>query len=457
MGLGVGRVQPGAGAGSASHVGGNSGATAPQKRQGTIALIEPVEAFKTVERIQNLVNGLGVLGPLLLRMFGGGPSEYDVLRAKGSIPAWLGKDEFEQGLSAIRDTGVRPKNFLALGVEARGQFLRSAADFYRTWKDGRMTGRTLEHNMRELVASTEAGEEWRKTPGLNPSEAEKLAEAFERYGVTDPDTRKTAARNLAGDKTFREVEAWLAESGATTNGGGRQRPPGQNVTTADWPDPESRDGKRYLRYFEQTKEWGWLAKDIPSGVHDPQEYFKPQKAAYFAAEFAKRNGIDPDEIVTLHDGFEHLLQPGNELSDRTNLTDVIRDVLDRISDGEEAIKTVYEDYIGDMEAELADLDKEILTLRQRMQSERNVSDKPNFDRLSELEKSLERALTQRRKDHERLQIARKTVPWIVEQIKHNAALNNLSPYEFEDALNGPKADQLLFQRPRDHPLEAKPK
>lgn len=455
MSLGVGRVQPGAG--SAPRVGGDLGAKGLQKRQDTIALIPPDEAFKTVERIQSLVNGLGALLPLLGRMFGGGASEFDVLKAKGSIPAWLGKDEFEQGLSAIRETGVRPKDFLALGVEARGQFLRSAADFYRTWQDGRMTGRSLEHNMRELVASTEAGEEWRKTPGLSPYEAEKLAEAFERYGITDPETRKKAARDLAGDKTFREVEARLAENGATTDGGGRLRPPGQNVTTADWPDPESPDGKRYFRYFERTNEWGWLARDIPSGVRDPQEYFKPQKAVYFVAEFVKRNGLDPEDTVTLHDGFEHLLQPGNELSDRTNLTDVARDVLDRVSDDEEAIKTVYEDYIGELEADLADLDKGILALRQRMQSEKNASDKPNFDRLSELEKSLDRALTQRRKDQERLQIAKKTVPWIVEQIKHNAALNTMSPSEFVDALNGPKADQLWFQRPRDHPLEAKPK
>ena len=455
MGLGVGRIQPGAG--SAPRVGGDLGATGLQKRQDTLALIEPDEAAKTFETIRNLVNGLGALGPLLLRMFGGGPSEYDVLKAKGTIPAWLGKDEFEQGLSAIHKTRARPKDFLALGVEARGQFLRTAADFYRSWEGARMTGRQLEHNMRELVASTEAGEEWRKTPGLSPYEAEKLDEAFERYRVTDPETRKKAARDLAGDKTFRQVEAWLAEIGATTDGGGRQRPPGQNVTTADWPDPESPDGKQYLRYFEQSNEWGWVVKDLPSDVRNPQEYFKPQKAAYFAGEFARRNGLDPEEIVTLHDGFEHLLQTGIELSDRTNLTTVIRDVLDRTWDGEEAIETAYEDYIGDLESDLADLDKGILAVRQRIQSEKNVSDKPNFDRLSELEKSLELALARRKDDLERLEMAKKTVPWIVEQIKHNAALNKMTPYDFVDALNSPKAYRLWFQRPREHPLEAKPK
>lgn len=180
--------------------------------------------------------------------------------------------------------------------------------------------------------------------------------------------------------------------------------------------PKTAPNVRELRTEFKAAIWGWSKVDIPKS-NGFDDYFAPKTAGEIKAEFRKRNDLEelkPGGGVTAqkwHETFSHLLQPGNELSFQAlNLTDIVDAML-------------YAEFRG--------------TPKDRIVSK------------------AEDVFGDNRYGNGPVRIQDSTAEFISEQIDHNAALNGISRREFLRRLDSGD-DTLLLQRPRYHPLEAKP-
>lgn len=160
----------------------------------------------------------------------------------------------------------------------------------------------------------------------------------------------------------------------------------------------------------------WREKDIPRAL-DWNDYFGIKTTGEIKKEFNERYGLDPDYAQAGHDIFSHLLQPANEISSTRNLSDITDDVIDMLKEGKNT---------DQITKELVDFHNKVNAGGKWPMTSTQVA------------------------------FFEDSIAFAVEQAERNAWLNGISVEEFATRIDNNDMT-LLVQRPREHPLAARPR